>query len=389
MNSDEAAVLEFVKTFTAAVGSTRFLFPDHPQAAELIDQALGELKFLTGPHRSLTLLRVEKTLVINSRPSRTGSPAARKFLQVLEENGLDSITFDAGLTREELTSFIRSLASREQAFLRSGRGIILGTVVRPDFPSPGNPQPGLGGVPLVLDPDEGGSPGQDTPGKDKPGISELKGMFEDLKTGTTPAQDLIKAVNLFIDGFIMTLHPMEYLGSIKFHDEYTFVHCINVFVLTTAQAQHLGFRDKALHDIGVAAVLHDVGKLFIPDGIINKPGRLTDGERAVMQTHSMLGARYLMEVPDISRLAAICAMDHHIRFDGSGYPLIRNWKPCLVSQMIAISDAFDAMRSRRPYQEPRPQSTVIEILRKDSGTAFNPVLVDSFLNLLGMALVEP
>ncbi|MFH1155674.1 MAG: HD domain-containing phosphohydrolase [Pseudomonadota bacterium] len=380
---DSAGLLDFIKSFTAAVGNMQLFFQDHPQVSAMVDQAGNALQSITAKQGSLTLFRVGQTLVANGKALKGGSPAARKLVQILDGSGLESLTFEQGLTQEELVEFIRALASRQQTTLRSSGHIFLGKISLQKPPGPGPGQQTI----LDLSYPVSGPPRQEPPGL--PGMDELKGVFQELNSGKPQVQDLIRSVNQFIDGFILTIHPMEYLGSIKHHDEYTFVHAVNVFVLTMAQAQYLGFKGRQLHDIGVAAVLHDVGKLFIADGIINKPGSLTDEERAIMQTHSMLGSRYLMNVTGLSRLAAICAMDHHIRFNGSGYPAIGKWKPCLVSQMIAISDAFDAMRSRRPYQEPKPQSIVIDILRKESGTAFNPVLVQNFLKLLGIALVTP
>jgi response regulator RpfG family c-di-GMP phosphodiesterase len=83
------------------------------------------------------------------------------------------------------------------------------------------------------------------------------------------------------------------------------------------------------------------------------------------------------------KLAFISALEHHVRYDGSGYPDMQSgWRPNIVSQMIAVSDMFDAMRSRRPYQEPKPDGLIIKILLEESGTSFNPYLVQSFLRIV-------
>jgi HD-GYP domain-containing protein (c-di-GMP phosphodiesterase class II) len=165
--------------------------------------------------------------------------------------------------------------------------------------------------------------------------------------------------------------------------EYTFTHVTNVCILTMSQAENLGFRGEQLHSIGVASLLHDVGKIFISDEILSKPGALTPEERRSIETHTVKGARYLMGIDGIPKLAVLAALEHHQKYDGRGYPSIKGgWTPNITSQMISIADVFDAMRSKRSYQDSIPQAKIESVLIKESGTAFNPVLVDRFLKMI-------
>ena len=174
------------------------------------------------------------------------------------------------------------------------------------------------------------------------------------------------------------------MASLKSSDEYTFTHVVNVCILTMGQAESLGFEGNHLYQIGVASMLHDVGKLFIPAEIINKPGKLTDKERLVIETHAIKGARYLLRIDNIPKLAVLGAIEHHIRFDGTGYPSFGSgWKTNIVSQMITISDVFDALRSRRVYSEPKPQDLIYKILKEEKGKTFNPYLVNNFFKIIG------
>lgn len=176
---------------------------------------------------------------------------------------------------------------------------------------------------------------------------------------------------------------MSLLASIKSAHEYTFTHVTNVGILTMSQAEGLGFRGEHLHQIGVASLLHDVGKLFIPEEILNKAGALTQDERRIIETHSVKGARYLMGIDGIPKLAVLAALEHHLKYDGTGYPSIKGgWRPNIVSQMISIADVFDAMRSRRSYQGSLPMEKIEEVLKKGSGTSFNPKLVEHFLRMI-------
>jgi response regulator RpfG family c-di-GMP phosphodiesterase len=95
------------------------------------------------------------------------------------------------------------------------------------------------------------------------------------------------------------------------------------------------------------------------------------------------GAGYILSIPEVPKLSVLAALEHHIRFDGGGYPNIgKNWTPHIVSQMIAIADTFDAMRSTRPYSHAASEDRICEMLMREKGTTFNPMLVENFLNIL-------
>jgi HD-GYP domain-containing protein (c-di-GMP phosphodiesterase class II) len=148
-------------------------------------------------------------------------------------------------------------------------------------------------------------------------------------------------------------------------------------------AENLGFTGEHLHQIGVASLLHDIGKIFIPDEILSKAGALTPEERRTIETHTVKGARYLMGIEGIPKLAVLSALEHHQKFDGNGYPSIKGgWTPNITSQMICVADVFDAMRSRRSYQEPKPLGIIIDVLTKGKSSSFNPMVVDRFLKMI-------
>ena len=150
-----------------------------------------------------------------------------------------------------------------------------------------------------------------------------------------------------------------------------------------SQEEPLGFSGEHLHQIGVASLLHDVGKVLIPEELLNKPGKLSQDERKIIETHTVKGARYLMGIEGIPKLAVLCAMEHHLKYDGSGYPSMKGgWRPNIVSQLISIADVFDAMRSRRSYQGALPLQQITDVLSKGSGTSFNPQLVSHFFRLI-------
>jgi HD-GYP domain-containing protein (c-di-GMP phosphodiesterase class II) len=175
------------------------------------------------------------------------------------------------------------------------------------------------------------------------------------------------------------------LAPLKSHDEYTFVHSVNVSMLVLAQGQSLGIRGPMLHAMGVAALLHDVGKLAIPLSILNKPGRLEGSEWATMISHVELGAWQLSGMADAAPLSVLVAYEHHLRFDGGpSYPLLKTpRRPNLASQLTSIADTFDAVSTLRPYKKPFTRPVSLGILRERAGTFHDPFLVGNFHRILG------
>jgi HD-GYP domain-containing protein (c-di-GMP phosphodiesterase class II) len=194
----------------------------------------------------------------------------------------------------------------------------------------------------------------------------------------------------FIKEMERNLCPIYLLGTVKSFHEYTYTHLTNVGILTMSLAAEIGFAGNHLHEIGIAALLHDVGKTFIPDEILSKSGMLSSEERTIIEAHPVKGCLYLMALSEIPKVVVISALEHHLKFDGTGYPAIRpGWKPNIVAQMISIADVFDALRSRRSYKEPKPLDVVEGILRKEKGTTFNPELVDIFLKMITPKELQP
>ena len=162
------------------------------------------------------------------------------------------------------------------------------------------------------------------------------------------------------------------------------MHESNVSVLNIFQAETLGLRGEALRDVGIAGLLHDVGKLFVSKDIIEKKTKLDDTEWKAMQLHPVYGALYLSALPEVPKLAVIAAYEHHMKYNGNGYPqpkrILRGQH--LISQLVAISDFYDALRTERPYRPPFDVPVIIGLLKNGSGKDFNPELVNNFITSL-------
>jgi len=368
-------ILRLIAHFNASVNNIRLYSTDHPQVKKYIHTAHTILMDLFRIKKEITLLLIDNDLVADNTPIRTGGAHIQQFISILKESGIERMTLVKGLTEIELAGFIEEFASSDDAVIKSSGYIKLGKIdVRV--------KQAAGTVP-ELSGEEKETFQEMLEVRDLK-YNELKQMYRTMKkrkqVDVRGVDDMIQS---FIKGFAHGMNPVNLLASIKSSDEYTFTHVVNVCILTMSLAERLGFKGKHLYQIGIASVLHDVGKLFIPDEIIGKPGKLTPKERKVIEGHTVKGARYILSMQEIPKLAVLGALEHHIRFDGTGYPALKSgWQPNIVSQMIAIADVFDAMRSRRPYQEPKPMDVILRIIEEEKGTTFNPFLVDTFFELV-------
>lgn len=171
-------------------------------------------------------------------------------------------------------------------------------------------------------------------------------------------------------------------NTIDAKDEYTKGHSYRVAQYSQMLARELGMSDEDVENVHAVALLHDIGKIGVPDSILNKPGRLTDEEYAIMKKHPSIGAEILKDINILDGLD-IGAKYHHERFDGRGYPdgLKGNDIP-YISKIIGIADAYDAMSSNRVYRKRFSDEKILEEIEKCKGTQFDPDVADAFIKLL-------
>lgn len=170
--------------------------------------------------------------------------------------------------------------------------------------------------------------------------------------------------------------------AVEYRDNDTGEHTLRVARYSRIIAEQLGLPARVCRDIYLAAPLHDVGKVAIPDKILLKPGRLTDEEMAVIRTHARIGERILANSGcELIQLGAQIAAGHHERWDGAGYPngLKANAIP-VAARVVAVADVFDALTTRRPYKEPMPLEVARDYLVENKGRQFDPACVEAFLS---------
>lgn len=358
------------ETFILQIASAinmRALYPaNHPRVIRSVDQVVNTLKAVLEDRQaeSVTFLIVGDDLVVDQEVLRKENLSQRQFVQALKRRGIERLTLAAGLEPDEAQQFIDAVATGETP--KSSAHLVLGRVqitVEEDAPRTEKKASELSSQQLET-------------------VREAFARFR--RERKLPVGEMEELVWSFIDSLSKTTRAILPLAKLKEHDEYTFVHSVNVSLLVLAQARSFGIQGNMLHAFGMAGLLHDIGKLMVPLRVLNNPGKLSEEDWALMQSHTDQGAWYLSEMETSSPLSIVVAYEHHLRFDGKpNYPRLPTARiPNLASRMTAIADSYDAMSTVRPYQQPLARAAAFEILRKRSGLFYDPTLAGNFIRII-------
>ncbi|NWF98990.1 MAG: HD domain-containing protein [Nitrospirae bacterium] len=356
---------EFLLSFSSAVSNCSLYSGEHASVSEFITKTIDVLNILFNNSDSVEIMVIEDDIVVNKTLIRNAGIHVINLMKKLKRKGISRVDILKGVEFNEIKDFIVSLLDKEKT-VKGYPHIVTGIVdIR------------LGGQKLAEDFKIGD-------------ISKLSGLQADgvreIFTGVShfkklETYGLEEIVLKFAAAFKRESNVLKLLCPVKSTSEYTYVHATNVAVLSMFQAESLGVREDLKHDIGIAALLHDVGKVFINVNILEKKEKLNDREWNEIKLHTVYGSKYLAKINGLTRLAPIVAYEHHLRFDGKGYPEIKNnsRKQHICSQIVAISDYFDALRSRRPYRKEQEFEEILFLMKNESEGMFNPFLLDNFI----------
>ncbi len=221
-------------------------------------------------------------------------------------------------------------------------------------------------------------------------VAVTKEVINSVRMGRTASVKKVKrAVQNIVDQVLQNEVSIVGLTTIRDYDEYTFTHSVNVCIFSVSIGKRLGLTKLHLFDLGLAALLHDVGKSRIPIEVLNKTGALTDDEWRIMQAHPWLGVLTLFGLRgygEIPYRGIIVAHEHHMKTDLTGYPkTIRSRTLSMYSKIVAVADGFDAATSRRVYQTtPIQPDQVLREMWENRRRGYDSVLVKALINLLGI-----
>ena len=183
----------------------------------------------------------------------------------------------------------------------------------------------------------------------------------------TTSEEMVATTESIADDLMRSIKSNDAIAidisTLKTSDEYTFKHSVDVATMSMIVARKYGLDDKQVYEIGIAGLLHDIGKSKVPNEILNKAARLTDEEFAIMKQHSVYGYRILQPKEDLSTEIKLGVLQHHEKINGKGYPMgVTGDKIDLFARLISISDIYDALVTERPYKKPFSPRDAVEMI---------------------------
>ena len=214
----------------------------------------------------------------------------------------------------------------------------------------------------------------------------VRGFLQNARVGKKIESGKVEeTVGKMVDSVMRNQDALTSLARLKSFDDYTFAHCVNVCILSLALGRQMGMSKEGLYHLGLGAILHDVGKMLVPQHVLNKPGRLTEEEFSLMKRHSELGAKALSGMSCMKEASLEVVLQHHERYDGTGY--FRGLSGDYIhpfARIAAVADVYDAMTSNRVYQKGMPPEDALKRLYQMRGTFFDPEMVERLIKCTGV-----
>ena len=344
---------------------------NHPRVQELLVRLHHRVQSAASLLRGLKIGFFHDHIVVDEFPFVEPNPSLARLIERMREKGIEKILISEGITYGELKRFVHFLGEGTGSLSKQvWESIVYGRIEGAES---------TGGVSLGLAPDS------TTPSILDGATEVLKEVLVSIATErkrskVEEGRDIVSAI---MTGLRQEGMLIDRLIRLQGHDDYTVTHSLNVCVLVVAQASHIGLPENRVREAGLAAMMHDIGKETTPSDILAKPGRLETGEFDLMKGHPVAGAKLLRKIDCGTDLPMIVAFEHHIKYDRSGYPKVRNREPLHVaSHMTQIADVYDALRSHRPYRPSMELERTLSIMRGGRGTEFEPRLFDGFVEIL-------
>lgn len=349
-----------LRDLQAAVSVAGLYPPEHPRAAELRHRVVDTVAALTHTAPEVAIFAADDRLIVDGRVWPNGQHFAKGIFATLAHAGCPRLVLRRGLTADELASFAASVA-RWRHGTAGGEGLAASDHIRLSA-----------AVASVEDGTNVGAPGSDS----EPLMAAWCAILREQRYDVDALQFVVMSIAAALEEHAHALVP---LAALRSHDEYTVTHITNVAMLAMTLGRALGVSPDTLRDLGIAALLHDVGKMRVPKEILNFVGRLDEAQAAIVRRHPVEGARILLATPGVPDVAVSVAYEHHLQYDGGGYPAVPpHWKVNAASHMTMIADVYDALRTDRPYRAGLTAERIETLMTTEAGTVFDPVMLRVF-----------
>jgi HD-GYP domain-containing protein (c-di-GMP phosphodiesterase class II) len=221
-------------------------------------------------------------------------------------------------------------------------------------------------------------------------VSFSRGVISKIRSGEKVSLKKAKrVVESMVDMILGEEDLLLGMTAIKDYDEYTYHHSVNVSILSIALGQRLGMSRKALTELGLVALFHDIGKIEVPAEILNKPTNFSEGEWTIVKRHPFWGVRAILKLRGLdptSIRTAIVAFEHHLNYNLMGYPAVsRRFEIDFYSKIVCLADQYDGMTSSRVYSRvPMPPDKALSVMAERTGSELDPLLFKFFINMIGV-----
>lgn len=369
--SDPAA---FLTAFAHVLGILTLYPEGHPRREGAIDAAFDQLDQLTGGVRKPTFTFLEDEVIYGREPLR--ELKSWEFGRRLADAGIQRLEFEERVTRDQFEGFLHEVLAR----------LTLSAIDTSEARQMRSLGVRFGAVGLQAEVDDEVPPPESTTLEVSLGAEadSFRWMHTAVQEGRAvpllEAEAVVRSLTVAMHGDRRMVLP---LLQLKEFDQYTTTHSLNVSVLAMAMAESLGCSPKEVRALGVAGLLHDIGKTRIPLEVLTKPGVLTPEERQIMNQHPVDGARIILQSEDDLEMAAVVAYEHHLMINGGGYPALHYGRSSrAASEVVHVCDVYDALCTTRPYREAWPSEKALAYLQQFSGQQFDPTFVEAFCRIM-------
>ena len=356
----------------------------HSKAIESAREAHGAIEGALAETPVLEVTRIEQEILFEGIPLQDYSSALTSLADTMAARDVGRLTIRAGVQPREVEALVQILVSEpgmlvmnggpEQAIRRHSVANIellpCRTVTTPlSVTRRGSEK---SSIELYQD-----------------ALAVTKEAMSSVERGETVDAGMVRPIVGEMLGSLLSDHrALVGLTAIKSYDEYLYEHSVNLSVICMFFGYTLGLNDNQLADLGSAALLHDVGKVFVPVEIVRKPGPLTEEEWVNMQNHPIVGARILARTPGLPELCSVVAFEHHIRWDYGGYPkLVHNKSLNFYSCLVTIVDCYDSLTTTRPYRTRMSPQEAVGWMAYSGREQFEPRLLARFAALLDVPMI--
>lgn len=363
------ADIEFEKTDNILKGVNtalkgKKLYPaGHPAITAPVTKAFQTLSEVLKTNNKIFIGMVKDVMVFEDNPIMDADKNLGEFLHTLKQREIEGIIFEKGLMQKEFLNFIDILSGddvlkgkelQNTLAAKSVMHISVKSILRRNILEAYNDA-----------------------------VNAVKETMHEIRMGRIPqSKEIIRVTEEMTELILTNRNAMMGLTMIKNYDNYLFNHSINVSILALALAQNMNHNKSDLHIIGIAALLHDIGKTGVAEDIIRKPGSLSNTEWETVKQHPVLGSRIIERMDDIAKLVGRLIYEHHMRYDHSGYPYTES-APHQFSMLITIADAYDALTTLRVYQRPYTPVEAIKVMSSLAGKHFDPNVLKAFTTTIG------